>query len=236
MKRQTYSEEYMKRCIVAFALVLTLTIPGLAQAYGDGSISGIYIAPKFLMSIQDTGKVDRSSGVSGFDVSDYSEFGVGGALAAGYDLWAQHSIPVRTEIEMALRTNSSKEWKSINGKIKGTWNNSSLMANVFYDFHNDTQFTPYVGAGLGLAFNYAGYDVREVNGNSFSMSEHSTSFAWNVGLGAAYNFNDNFAVDAQYRFVGMGHAEPSANVVGKHYEVGTRPYNNEFALGLRFGF
>ncbi len=225
----------MKRCVLALALILSLTIPGLAEAYGDGSITGLYVAPKFLMSIQDTGKVDRSGGVSGFDIADHSQFGVGGALAAGFDLWAQHSIPVRTEIEMALRSNSSKEWSTSKGSVKGTWNNSTLMANVFYDFHNDTQFTPYVGGGLGLAFNYAGYDVKHGN-DHFSMSEHSTSFAWNVGLGAAYNFNENFAVDAQYRFVGLGHTEPSSTVKGERYEVGTRPYNNEFALGLRFGF
>lgn len=226
----------MKRGLVALALTLMLAMPGVASAYGDGSIVGLYVAPKFLMSIKDTGKVDRSGGVSGFDVADHSQFGVGGALAVGYDMWAQHSLPIRTELEMALRTNSSKEWSSNNGKIKGTWNSSTLMANVFYDFHNSTQFTPYVGGGLGLAFNYAGYDVHNNNGDNFSMSEHTTNFAWNVGLGAAYNFNENFSVDAQYRFVGLGHTEPSSTVNGRRYEIGTRPYNNEFALGLRFGF
>ena len=97
----------MKRIIAALALVLTLALPGLAAAEG----TGMYLAPKFLMSIQDTGRVERSSALAGTGVDDYSQFTLGGALALGYDFWPQQMLPLRAEIEFAMRGNSEKTWR-----------------------------------------------------------------------------------------------------------------------------
>ena len=225
----------MKRILVIAVLVLSLALPGLAAAEG----TGMYIAPKFLMSIQDTGTVSRSSALAGSGIDDYSQFTLGGALAVGYDFWTQQMIPLRFEVEFAMRGNSEKSWSDhgVNvDKIKGIWNNSTLFANLFWDFHNDTAFTPYIGAGLGLAFNYTGYDVTANNGDKYSVDDRFTNFAWNAGAGVSYSFNDNFAVDASYRFVGLGYNEVSATYNGQKYEIGNDPYNNEFMLGLRFAF
>lgn len=227
----------MKRVISVLALVLVLSLPGMAAAQG----SGMYLAPKFLLSIQDSGKMERSFGMSGSGVSEYSQFTMGGALALGYDFWIQHMMPLRAEIEFAMRGNSEKTWSSDNifsnlGSVKGTWNNSTLFANVFWDFHNDSALTPYVGAGLGLAFNYTGFDFAKVNGDRFSASQTSTNFAWNAGVGVAYQFTENVALDASYRFVSMGFNEVSATSGGVTYKLGSSPYNNEFMVGVRFGF
>ncbi len=225
----------MKRIIAALALVLTLALPGMAAAEG----TGMYLAPKFLMSIQSTGNTERTDALAGSGVDSYSQFTLGGAFALGYDFWPQQMLPLRAEIEFALRGNNEKTWSDggqyIN-EVKGTWNSSTLFANLFWDFHNDTAFTPYVGAGLGMAFNYVGYDFTDNNGNKFSSDDRFTNFAWNVGAGVAYNFNENFAVDASYRFVGLGYNEVSATSNGRKYEIGNRPYNNEFMVGLRFAF
>ena len=225
----------MKRIFAMTALVLSLALPGLAAAEG----TGMYLAPKFLMSIQDTGTVSRSGALAGSGIDDYSQFTLGGALAAGYDLWTQQMIPLRVELEFAMRGNSEKSWSDnglrVNG-VKGAWNNSTLFANLFWDFHNDTSLTPYVGAGLGMAFNYTGFDITARNGDRISMDDRSTNFAWNAGAGVSYSFNDSFALDASYRFVGLGYNEVSTTYNGQKYEIGSDPYNNEFMLGLRFAF
>lgn len=225
----------MKQLIAALALVVTLALPGFAAAEG----TGMYLAPKFLMSIQDTGTMKRSSAVSGSGVDEYSQFTLGGALALGYDFWPQQMLPLRAEIEFAMRGNSEKSWGERGtylNSVKGTWNNSTLFANLFWDFHNDSALTPYIGAGLGMAFNYTGYDFTTNDGSSFSADDRFTNFAWNVGAGVAFNLNENVAIDASYRFVGLGYNEVSAYQNGRKYEVGNQPYNNEFMLGLRFGF
>ncbi|MDO5483985.1 MAG: acyloxyacyl hydrolase [Desulfovibrionaceae bacterium] len=221
----------MKRVIAIAVFALMLTLPGLASAQG----SGMYLAPKFLMSIQDTGNMSRSQG--GMGVDDYSQFTLGGALALGYDLWPQQMIPLRMELELAMRGNSETSWDGPRGSVKGTWNNTTLFANLYWDFHNDSQMTPYVGGGLGMAFNYAGYDIHDnTHNNHFSMDEHSTNFAWNLGAGVAYQFNESLSLDAAYRFVGLGYNEVKSTVGGREYKISNNPYNNEFMLGLRFSF
>lgn len=219
----------MKRIIAIVALVLTLALPGMAAAQG----SGMYLAPKFLMSIQDTGNMKRSQG--GYGIDDYSQFTLGGALAAGYDFWPQQMLPLRVELEFAMRGNSEKSWSGANGDVKGTWNNSTLFANLFWDFHNDSSLTPYVGAGLGMAFNYSGYDIN-MKGTRYSMDDHNVNFAWNVGAGVAYQFNESLAMDASYRFVGLGYNEVKSTMNNTEYKISNTPYNNEFMVGLRFSF
>lgn len=216
----------MKRTILALALLMALVLPGMAKAEG----TGMYLAPKFLMTIQETGTIERS-GMGGVD--EYSQFTLGGALAAGYDFWPQYLVPLRVELEYALRGNSEKSWGSNWGSVDCTWNSSTLFANLYYDFRNSTAFTPYVGAGLGMAFNYANYTFSSP-GYHGNFDEHSTNFAWNVGAGVAYDITDSLAVDLGYRYVNLGY----------YYEVDlpdgaklkNQPCNHEFMLGLRYTF
>lgn len=234
-KMREVRENTMKKIIALFVLALMLSFSTMANAEG----TGMYIAPKFLMSIQDTGTVSKSWSLAGSGLDEYSQFSLGGALAIGYDLWPQQMIPLRFEVELALRGNSEKKWDD-NGvrldSVKAVWNNSTLFGNVFWDFHNDSSFTPYIGAGLGIAFNYTGYDFTTHNGETFSIDDRFTNFAWNAGAGVAYSFNDMIALDASYRFVSMGYNEINGYNRGTKYEIGNDPYNNEFTVGLRFSF
>ena len=127
----------MKRCFAALALICALALSGVAQAEG----TGMYLAPKFLMSIQNTYPTVE---IGPNDVSEgNSQFTLGGALALGYDFNSQFGVPVRAEVEYALRGNSEKSW-NYNNKLdlKGAWNASTLFLNLYYDFRNSTAFTP----------------------------------------------------------------------------------------------
>lgn len=216
----------MKRFVLALVMVCALALPSISNAG-----TGMYLAPKFLMTVQNTGIVDRSNHMGGFGLDPYSQFTLGGALAAGYDFWPQQMFPLRVELEFAMRGNSETEWSGGRGTADMTFNSTTLLANVYYDFHNSTAFTPYVGAGLGLAFNYFGIDVNYGN-HGYSMDDRQTNFAWQVGAGVAYSFTDNMAVDVAYRYLDLGYTEVNSH----NYETGIRPYNHEIMLGLRFGF
>lgn len=225
----------MKRAAIVFLIFFAV----FSVKYVNAEPTGMYLAPKFLMSIQDTGTVSRSGTLAGSGIDDYSQFTLGGGLALGYDFWPQQMLPVRLEVEFALRGNSEKKWDDQGvflNQVKGVWNNSTLFANVFWDFHNNSQFTPYIGGGLGMAFNYTGYDFIARNGEHFSIDDRFTNFAWNVGAGVSFSLNEILAVDASYRFTGLGYNEISGWHNGQKYEIGNDPYNNEFMLGLRFTF
>lgn len=225
----------MKRIFAILTLLLMFGISG--EAFAEGT--GLYATPKFIMSIQDTGTVSKSWPFAGSGVDDYSQFTLGGGLAVGYDFWPQQMIPLRVELEFALRGNSERTWSDQGrymDEVKGVWNNSTLFGNLYWDFHNDSAFTPYIGGGIGMAFNYTGYDIKGVNGDKISMDDRNTNFAWNAGAGVSYSFNDQISVDAAYRFVGLGYNEVSTTYRGANLEIGNEPYNNEFMLGLRFAF
>lgn len=225
----------MKRCLTILLLVLGLALPSLASAEG----TGMYLAPKFLMTLQNSGTVSRSASLAGSGVDEYNQFTLGGAFAVGMDFWQQQMIPLRLEIEVALRGNSEKTWTDhgrFTSEVKGLWNNTTLFANMFWDFHNDSPFTPYIQGGIGLAFNYTGYEVTLQNGETYSADDRFTNFAWNLGAGFSYNVNEMLAFDASYRFVGLGYNEISKTVNGVKAEIGNEPYNNEFMVGLRLNF
>lgn len=223
----------MKRILASLALVLALALPSLASA---ANVNGFYLAPKFLMSIQSTGSISSS----GDSIDSYNQFTAGGALAVGYDFYRTHQVPLRAELEFAVRGNSEKTWsESFMGRqaaVTGLWNNSTLFLNLYYDIQTGTSFVPYIGAGAGLAFNYADYrgkvSIGGLGSGSASYSQHFTNFAWNVGAGVAYHFNENVAVDVGYRFMMMGYNELSSGGV----KISNQPYNNEFMVGLRFTF
>ena len=125
----------------------------------------------------------------------------------------------------------------------------TLFANTYLDIKNATQFTPYVGFGLGMGFINTKSKVT-IPGADFSANTGSktvSNFAWNVGAGVGIALNQNWTVDAGYRFVGLG----SVNSKSKNTEMlpeipgllvhgfNTKTknlYQHQVALGLRYTF
>lgn len=129
---------------------------------------------------------------------DYEIFN--GVLGSG-----QMSIPVEIETSTSVQHNS-------------------YMANFYYDFAiSGSKWTPYVGAGIGFG-TYAQKATVEMDiddaviaglmqnpvasailqklplGGMTVADDTLTEFEWQVGLGATYNFNENWALDVGYRF------------------------------------
>ncbi|MCR5169651.1 MAG: outer membrane beta-barrel protein [Desulfovibrio sp.] len=243
----------MKKLFAALCLLCALSLPDFAKA----EVNGVYVTPKFLMSIMSTGNNSSDISAGGFSIFDtstsYSQFTLGGGLAVGYDFFPQSQLPLRAELEVLFRGNQ----KNTSGmdatdvgrtafgmigmdpdgfEMKGTWNTTTLFANVYYDFHNSTDFTPYIGAGAGLAFNYAGYTASYQGQDFASGDKYSTTFAWNVGAGCSYAFNENFALDVAYRYVSTGASSVDGDVQGVHYQIDSNPNGHEFTIGLRMTF
>lgn len=115
----------------------------------------------------------------------------------------------------------------------------TLMINAYFDFNTGTDFTPYVGAGLGMAqvktSGSANFDT-----NNFSLSDKSDNFAWNVGVGVAYAINTNVAIDASYRYTDYGKVkatDASPLFTGiNNTRTQSKVKSNEFNLGIRYTF
>ena len=85
----------------------------------------------------------------------------GGAIAIGYDFNKRLGAPVRLELEYALYSDAKAKDSGHETWSNGAWERDSstttigvqtLFANAYFDFHNSSAFTPYVGFGLGMSF------------------------------------------------------------------------------------
>jgi len=138
----------------------------------------------------------------------------------------------------------------------------TALVNFYYDFHNSSRFTPYVGAGIGIDFkslkrNYsqnaacvsASNDIngpylpagncpvplQQVTGFNNSTYANSIGFAAALMLGASYKVTDGISLDTGYRMLWDG-ASITANGSGiggpTNITVSDR-LNHEFRTGVR---
>ena len=116
---------------------------------------------------------------------------------------------------------------------------NSYMANVYYDFDlGNSSWTPYIGAGVGLGVyrQKATVDIDlpdQFEGPAAGMgipvgemevaNDTLYEFEWQVGIGTAYNFSEDWAMDIGYRF-------NSSNVADEFV------YAHEIKVGVRYTF
>ncbi len=239
------------------ALALTLAAPvTMAPAQ---EINSIYVTPKLSYVYQ---KGDMSSGnwhnggwhtgaVGGND--NDNGFGIG--VAVGTDLGYYYEVPVRVELEYMYRTEAEFGQGARSVSVFGAGGPAtltasqnfkvsahSLMANGFFDINTQTDFTPYLGAGLGLAYLDTDYRSGITMNNipiGASSSDGSWNFAWSLMAGVGYSINENLTLDLGYRYIDLGSGDAgtfNASNGGISYSGSPSvDYTaHELGLGLRF--
>lgn len=110
--------------------------------------------------------------------------------------------------------------KLLNSKLSSSKVKSKVgFVNGYYDFKNDSIFTPYVTAGVGIAKN-------TVKGNGLTTKSR-TNFAWNAGLGSKINMTSNIDLDVSYKYAGLGKAVKVAT---------NKLHAHEVAAGVIYNF
>lgn len=211
---------------------------------------GVYVAPKFVYGLTQMDSVKTHVSMGGmsdsFSLGSKTDSTFGGSLAIGYDFDKKFSIPIRAELEYAGFSEAEAKKTYHDGgdshRLKQTFNIQTLFVNTYWDIDTGTQFTPYVGAGLGMGFigtklKYDGEDAAYTWGAS-TGSKTVTNFAWNVGLGLGYDITDNWIVDAGYRFIGLGSVKTKTFNEGgiEAHSKASDLYQHQFAFGVRYTF
>lgn len=214
----------MFKKIVMTLLALCVLLP-VSQANAASDKTGIYVAPKFVLNIQNS-----EWSLDGIGSTDETKTKAGGALAVGYDFAYNFNVPVRAELEYAAYGDVSKTENVYGINLEDKVGFQTLLANVYYDITKWNDFTPYIGAGLGMAFLKT--EVTEpVTG--FNVEDSKTVFAGQIGLGCAYAINDSVSVDLGYRYLMMGNGD--IELLGQ--KVGESDTDaHQFMLGVRFTF
>lgn len=157
---------------------------------------------------------------------DFDE-GFAGALALGY----RYGNGIRSEIEANYLNN---DVNSITGAATPTGNVDSLsfMLNMLYDFNTNSRFTPYIGAGAGVAM--VDFDgVNPVNGSRVSDSDEIAVAQGIVGL--SYDINESLEFFGAYKYLAALGDSPEVTTNSGVKLEGDHE-NNVFLIGLRYSF
>ena len=200
MQVHNQGELSLKKLLLAS---IAITLPVLAHAQSINPYEGFYLGAG--------GGASWALG-SNSNASTWTGWAVGGK--AGYDF-----IGPRLELEVGygqIPTSANIPGTAINGKV----GQLTAMANILYDFMPASAFTPYIGAGAGIAF---------VDSNA---SLGSTQFAYQAMLGLAYNISDSMRFQVEGRYLGT--TNPSVNT-----PIGNVSFQNQNILalaGIQFKF
>lgn len=184
-------------------------------------------------------------------MGSFDEGKIAGALNVGYNFQPVYNVPVRTELSFTLRgnINNSKHKNYLDHygdmlytKQKDKARMNTLMLNGYYDIETGTPFTPFIGAGLGVAFDKLQHDYHEqYEGGYYSYiskySKSKTKFAWNVAVGAAYKVTDNIDIDFTARYIDAGKLSTKKDNVN-YFDVKSSGKLSAVDLlaGLRYNF
>jgi opacity protein-like surface antigen len=156
-----------------------------------------------------------------------------GALSFGVDLFNTFRIPFRLEFEISTKVDSKSK-----GSLKNivldqvydcyawideqylSYTTNTAYINIFYDFHNITNFIPYIGGGFGFAFisgrasiiagfqdtwgtdplNPTGVKGINTRNSAPEFDKKDSIFSWHLDLGISYNINDYIIANLGYRY------------------------------------
>jgi opacity protein-like surface antigen len=117
----------------------------------------------------------------------------------------------------------------------------TMMFNAYYDFGNHGGFVPYVGAGVGFAYNRMSnvYFTGPVAFANQVIGHDVLSAAWAVMTGVEYKVSSRASIDLGYRYIDFGktysdHGD-SANFWNPRFRLDDLAAH-ELTLGVRYKF
>ena len=205
----------MKKTLLTVAALAVLVAPMSAVAADDS----FYLKGNLGLGMAMDTDIDNMPNAAGTAKMTY-DTGFVGSLAAGYDF----ASPMRIEVEFMRQKNDLDRlsYDNVYGNFdEGDLTTKSFLFNGFYDIDTGSPWTPFVGAGIG-------WSKLDLDTPAFDVSDNDDVFTYQFIGGVAYAFNEQWSVDAQYRFVGTS----DATIDGADYDFNS----NNLMLGLRYSF
>lgn len=172
----------------------------------------------------------------------------GNSMIMGGGVGYQYNSKVRGDVTVAHRSFSVKSATTnpaTGNSLDSSANvhSTAVMANIYYDIAKIQRFTPYVGAGAGVAFNGTSSNQKRVNGVPVGedSSNTTTEPAWQVSAGTSVAITQNLSADVGYRYQDLGKVK--VNTDFSSYGEAANPTGNktnlsahEIQAGVRYNF
>lgn len=239
---------------------LSLLLIGLSSNALAADKSGFYVTGKIGTSGVKMSDQKLNITNTDFDINYNDNFGsktkwvFGGGAALGYDFNEKFNVPIRTELDFMFRGKASANnnlfsisdvWGGSSADFKNEVTLNTFMLNGFYDFRNESAFTPYISAGIGLAnlkhkLGLQGrvWDASDeliYNGHD-SKSKTQNNFAWSLGLGVQYAINSDLSMDLSYRYLDAGKSTLSIGQGDDAIKSKVKAQSNDILLGITYRF
>lgn len=167
-------------------------------------------------------------------------------VGAGYELNSWLRFDVTAEYRTRAAVNAFGIY-TYNGGTFGDQYNAFLktdvfLANAYIDLGTWNCITPFIGFGIGGAYNTFA-DLTDIgiatSGNGIGTNASQLNFAWALHAGLAYNVTQNFAVELAYRYLSYGSVSDQIFCMGGCNPDTYKLQNltsQDFMLGFRFRF
>lgn len=224
-----------------------------------------YLRGDIGVGIQNFSTFDHTQGNSAFvwpstwsivqqDIQDTTIFGAG--FGYQFNSWLRTDLTGEYRTKAMWKATGTYSGATCNAGVgncfdytEGNLSSAVIMANLYLDLGTWWCLTPYVGAGVGGAFNRI-TDVQDngvisdgtVGFGLTSGDSGAWSAAWNIQTGLAYNVTNNFKVDFNVRYLHLGSPE-TATVICQNTGPGACPNASytltdtnswDFRIGLRW--
>ena len=229
----------MKRALTTLALLIVVALPDISQAMPmlPGPYVTGFIGATMPRRNDDVTTTDFSS-IPNQTCNERTPFDPGVYIggAGGFDFGF-----IRLEEELSYKEadiNSITDNTGVNRyrDIDGNLGALAIMTNAFFDFHNYTPVTPYVGGGIGFASLHIDntYATNASNNRQLMYPrDDDTVFAYQVGAGLNIALNRRFSIDLGYRYFNTDWATFSRNSLTSS---GVRFESHNVTVGFRTKF
>lgn len=232
----------MARILLAFLAIVGVVL-GMGKAEAQNAVP-VYVEVKLGGSFLTAGNMENTSNVANpatvnVRSADETVFALGGAI--GYNWKPRFNAPVRTDVEYIYRTaldysaNPTFTNAAVPTRIKSDLNVHTLLANAYWDIGTWNRLTPFIGGGLGAAFNHTDMDGTVIaTGATKNYTKTTTEFAWAAGGGINFAISGGWSADLAYRYMDLGKAKFGDRTDG---EITSKDvHTHEVLLGLRYQF
>lgn len=199
--------------------IMLLSISSIAY-----SAEGSYVSGNLGLAILSDSNVTDST-VPGISIEIESDSGLALGVAVGYAFGNN----TRIEGEIAYQKNDLDKASlfGVDVDLTGDISSLALLLNGYYDFANESAFTPFISAGLGFA-KVEVNDMNVLGSGAPSKNYDDTVFAYQVGAGVGYAVNEKVTLDVKYRYFGT--SDPDFDTATVEYSS-----HNVYA-GIRVSF
>ena len=154
------------------------------------------------------------------DIETHSNVTLGGGAIGALDAAAIAGSPTALGVSIA----------DVVADGRGDLDTFNIFLNAYYDFNAGGQFSPYIGAGIGLSQ----IDVQYTPSGIPVIQENGDAFGYQIKAGASYNVSDPIAVFGEFTY------RTSEDITMENSLFpGTLDIENEqsiFAAGVRYRF